>query len=134
VDTFHNPGERFDPPKCHAKTCLAVLDDIMRWIQGLVEFKDILWLYGPAEAGKSAIAQMIAEMCAKSVLLVASFFFFRTSSSRNHEERLVPLIAYQLALAIPETRPFIESAVLVDPFIFHSRYSDSMSMLSRLSA
>jgi len=27
---FHNSKERFDPPKCHPKTRLAVLDKIMR--------------------------------------------------------------------------------------------------------
>ena len=46
----------------------------MRWVQAIEESEDVLWLYGPAGAGKSAIAQMIAEMCAKLGLLVASFF------------------------------------------------------------
>jgi NACHT domain len=117
-DAFHDSGDRFDPPKCHPNTRLAVLDDIMRWVQDLAQSKDLLWLYGPAGAGKSAIAQTIAEMCVKLNLLVASFFFFRSSSSRNNEKRLMASIAYQLALSIPETRPFIGSAVHLDPSIF----------------
>lgn len=90
----------------------------MRWVQDLVRSKDGLWLYGPAGAGKSAIAQTIAELLAKLGLLVATFFFFRTSTSRNNEKRLIASIAYQLALSILETRPFIESAVHLDPSIF----------------
>jgi DNA replication protein DnaC len=62
----HNSAERFDPPKCHPKTREAVLKDIMDWIQGLGEVERrhyFMWLYGPAGAGKSAIAQTIAELC-----------------------------------------------------------------------
>lgn len=117
-DAFHNSGDRFDAPKCHPNTRLAVIDDIMRWIQDLAQSKDVLWLYGPAGAGKSAIAQTIAELSAKLGLLVATFFFFRTSTSRNNEKRLIASIAYQLALSIPESRPFIESAIHLDPSIF----------------
>ena len=29
---FHNSKERFDPPKCHPNTRLAVLEKIMKWI------------------------------------------------------------------------------------------------------
>ena len=30
---FHNSKERFDPPKCHPNTSLAVLEKIMKWIK-----------------------------------------------------------------------------------------------------
>ena len=117
-DAFHDSGERFDPPKCHPNTRVAVLGDIMQWIQAIEELEDILWLYGPAGAGKSAIAQTIAEMCAKLGLIVASFFFSRASQSRNNEKRLISSVAYQLAISIPSTRSYIESAVQIDPAIF----------------
>ena len=90
----------------------------MHWIQAIEESETILWLYGSAGAGKSAIAQTIAEMCAELGLLVASFFFSRSSQLRNNERRLIPSIAYQLALSIPATRSYIESAVQIDPSIF----------------
>ena len=90
----------------------------MQWIQAIEESEDVLWLYGSAGAGKSAIAQTIAEMCAELGLIVASFFFSRASQSRNNEKRLISSIAYQLAISIPETRSYIESAVQVDPAIF----------------
>ena len=78
----------------------------------------LLWLYGPAGAGKSAIAQTIAEMCANLGLIIASFFFSRASQSRNNEKRLISSVAYQLAISIPSTRSYIESAVQIDPAIF----------------
>jgi NACHT domain len=128
-DAFHNSGDRFDAPKCHPNTRLAVIDDLMRWVQDLTQSKNVLWLYGPAGAGKSAIAQTIAELCANLGLLVASFFFFRTSTSRNNEKRLVASIAYQLALSILETRPFIESAIHLDPSIFDKSVETQLEAL-----
>ena len=115
---FHDSGERFDPPKCHPKTRVAVLAEIMQWIQHIEGSERVLWLYGSAGAGKSAIAQSIAEMCAKLNLLVASFFFSRSSQFRNNEKRLIASLAYQLALSIPATRTYIDSAVQIDPAIF----------------
>ena len=117
-DAFHDSAERFEPPKCHPNTRVAVLAEIMKWIQVIEDSKHVLWLYGSVGVGKSAIAQTIAEMCAELGLLVASFFFYRASQSRNNEKRLIASIAYQLALSIPPTRSYIESAVQNDPAIF----------------
>ncbi|PPQ79729.1 hypothetical protein CVT25_003296 [Psilocybe cyanescens] len=62
---FHDSGERFDPPKCHPNTRVAIIKRITEWISGLNEDTRealIMWLYGAAGAGKSAIAQSIAEI------------------------------------------------------------------------
>ena len=101
----------------------------MWWVQATKELEDILWLYGPAGAGKSAIAQTIAEMCAQLGLLVASFFFARASQSRNNEKCLIASIAYQLAISIPATRSNIESVVQIDPAIFDKSLDTQMEML-----
>ena len=90
----------------------------MEWIKAIEASEDVLWLYGSAGSGKSAIVQTIAEMCAKMGLLVASFFFSRVSECRNNEKRLVASIAYQLAISIPPTRSYIGSAIEIDPAIF----------------
>ncbi|KAF8809786.1 hypothetical protein BYT27DRAFT_6517096 [Phlegmacium glaucopus] len=126
---FHDSGERFDAPKCHPNTRKAVLAEIMKWIQIIEGSEDVLWLYGPAGAGKSAIVQTIAEMCAKLDLLVASFFFARLSQSRNNEKHLVASIAYQLALSIPTTRTYIEAAVQRDPAVFDKSLDTQIEML-----
>jgi len=92
---FHNSDERFDPPKCHPNTRLAVLTKIMKWIQwGEDLHAFIMWVYGPAGAGKSAIAQTIAEMCEEEIILLASFFFSRNDPSRSTVKPLIATIAY----------------------------------------
>ena len=109
---LHNSGERFDPPKCHPNTRLAVLSKILDWVlDNAGRDALIMWLYGPAGAGKSAIAQTISERLYAKKLLLASFFFSRTDSKRNHEKSLIATIAYETALIISETKPVIEKAV-----------------------
>ena len=82
--------------------------------------KTILWLHAPAGAGKSAIAQSIAESCysAKPSSIAASFFFSRSVAERNTEKHLAATLAYQIAVSIPAARPFIENVVQQDPCIF----------------
>jgi hypothetical protein len=116
---FHNSTERFDPPKCHPNTRLAVLSEIMRWIKWEGDLNTfVLWVYGPAGAGKSAIAQTIAEMCEGEMILLASFFFSRSDPSRSNVKPLIATIAYQIALNLPGVRDAVLMAVERDPLIF----------------
>ena len=80
--------------------------------------QSMLWLFGPANAGKSAIAKRTAEIAAEKGLLIATFFFSRTSPARNSKDPLVATLAYQLAISIPDTRTHIEDAMERDPAIF----------------
>jgi hypothetical protein len=77
-----------------------------------------MWLYGPAGAGKSAIAQTIAEKLYAMKLLLASFFFSRTDARRNHEKSFIATITYEMAMIISETKAAIEKAVDDDPALF----------------
>lgn len=83
----------------------------------------IMWLYGPAGAGKSAIAQTIAEQCHTSHLLRASFFF---SPKRNNEKSLIASIAYQIALNVPL---LASGTVDHDPVILYRSVEAQLTML-----
>ncbi|PPQ90206.1 hypothetical protein CVT25_001696 [Psilocybe cyanescens] len=101
---FHDSGERFDPPKCHHNTRVAIIKRITDWISGLNEDTRralIMWLYGAAGAGKSAIAQTIAEILDDQHFVLASFFFWRNDSQRGTSKMLVTTLAYQLAVKLP---------------------------------
>jgi len=92
----------------------------MNWILGLGEDDRnavILWFYGPAGAGKSAIAHNIAERCDLEDLLLASFFFSRSDPTRNHSNSFITTIAYQIAINIPGTREKIVAAIERDPLV-----------------
>ncbi|TFK32915.1 hypothetical protein BDQ12DRAFT_771190, partial [Crucibulum laeve] len=109
---------RFDPPKCHPETRAAVLDMILAWVNNRQRTSSIMWLHGPAGAGKSAIVQTITEECEKSKTLCASFFFSRTAARRNKADHLIATIAHQLIRAIPQLEKPIIEAVESDSALF----------------
>ncbi|KDR71163.1 hypothetical protein GALMADRAFT_20745, partial [Galerina marginata CBS 339.88] len=116
---FHNSGHRFDPPKCHPKTRLKVLEKIHNWIDGTEHPNEpVMWVNGGAGVGKSAIAQSMAERLAEEKRLVASFFFSRSDPFRNKADSLVATIAYHAALHIPALKEPITRAITRDPLIF----------------
>ncbi len=116
---FHNSGERFDPPKCHPRTRLAITERIMNWVLGKESTSSVvMWLHGAAGAGKSAIAQRIAELCYEAEILLASYFCSRSHPRRSQVSFIFPTIAYQIACAIPAVRAHVEQAINRDPLIF----------------
>ncbi|KDR71962.1 hypothetical protein GALMADRAFT_74368 [Galerina marginata CBS 339.88] len=126
---FHNSSERYDPPKCHPQTRVAVIQAIIDWIEDGQKTSFIMWLNGPAGAGKSAIAQEIAELFHKSGRLAASFFWSRYADGRNNEERLIASLAYQLLIAIPSMRAYVEEGLEADPSIFTRSLEAQMESL-----
>jgi len=117
-NAFYNSDDRPDPPKCHENTRVAVINRILDWATGKID-KDafMLWLYGPAGAGKTAIARKVAELLAEDGLLLASFLFFRSDSKRNSMTPLVANIAYCVTCVIPGTREPIDHVLEADPLI-----------------
>lgn len=63
------------------------------------EPKQIMWLSGPAGAGKTAITGSIAESCKEEGLLAASFFFssFSGSVDRRSKRCFVATLAHHIA-------------------------------------
>ena len=103
--------------QCHPGTRERVLEMIQGWAHDADGASRILWLYGQAGAGKSAIAQTIAEYCHQTDNLAASFFFFRASPDRNTADRLFPTLARQLCWSVPGLAPFISAAMETDPLL-----------------
>ncbi|KAJ7836863.1 hypothetical protein B0H13DRAFT_2368517 [Mycena leptocephala] len=60
-DAFYNSEQRFPPPHCHPDTRVAVQSTIHAWAEEGNQAPSVMWLYGPAGAGKSAVAQTMAE-------------------------------------------------------------------------
>ncbi|KAF5310906.1 hypothetical protein D9619_008231 [Psilocybe cf. subviscida] len=118
---FHNSAQRFDPPRCHSNTRVAVMD-VLRDLalrRGDVGKARILWLSGPAGAGKSAIAQTFCEECFSINLLLASFFFNRSDPSRNTAKSFVGTLAYQIYRKVTaHHQSLILDAIENDPLVF----------------
>ncbi|PPR07670.1 hypothetical protein CVT26_001600 [Gymnopilus dilepis] len=124
---FHDSSASYDAPKCYPNTRLAVQENIRNWARGLdTETRTalIMWLHGPAGAGKSAIAQSIAKELTDEIL--ASYFFSRTDPTPNHAASLIATIAYQISVHFPSVRDRIEDVIHTDPLILTRSLSTQM--------
>ncbi|CAA7266370.1 unnamed protein product [Cyclocybe aegerita] len=117
-NSTHDSNDCLNPPRCHPGTRVAVLRDLENWVRTAMGTEDVLWLFGAAGAGKTAIARSLAEILVKVDLMAGSFFFFRPAAGRNSEKLFVSTLAYQLAFAIPKMKPYIASSIREDPLIF----------------
>ncbi|KAJ3555752.1 hypothetical protein NP233_g12135 [Leucocoprinus birnbaumii] len=63
----------------------------------------LLWLFGPAGVGKSAVAQSVSEALKAEDIFAAGFFFSRPNN-RSEPDSVVPTVVYQLALLIEPYR------------------------------
>ena len=131
MDAAYDSQERSPPPRCLPGTRKEVLETIDGWVRAGVGGTSVLWLHGPAGAGKSAIAQTVAETCAGRNQLAASFFFARAAAHRNEAKYLFPTIAIQVALSAPQKRQTLDEILNNDPFIA-GRASGSVELLASL--
>ncbi|KAF8959727.1 hypothetical protein BDZ97DRAFT_1922701 [Flammula alnicola] len=141
---FHTADENYDAPKCHPNTRVAILDEIMAWLDDTNDSRRAMWMRGAAGAGKSAIARTIAQMCEKQGRLSASFFFSRTANDtrRSDVKYLVATLVHQMVENIPEIRQHITTTMLNNQFIFdlaletqiNKLLVDPLSHLSDISA
>ncbi|KAJ7913663.1 hypothetical protein B0H13DRAFT_1712443 [Mycena leptocephala] len=116
MEALHDSGERFPEPACHPGTRTRVLEMLRAWSVDRSRESTMLWLYGAAGMGKSAIAQMFAGDCQTQGRLGASFF------RRGHPKRgtwngLFTTVAYQLATSVSELLFPIQRAVEADKLI-----------------
>ncbi|KAJ7626975.1 hypothetical protein FB45DRAFT_57017 [Roridomyces roridus] len=128
-DASHEAGERFPPPQCHPQTRIEILQQLSEWAATDDPSTRVLWLHGPAGAGKSAIAQTLCQDLAADDRPVASFFFKRGDPSRGESMKLFPTIAYQLAYAVAGFRADLFPRIDGSPHIFKSSLPTQLDKL-----
>ncbi|KAF5309472.1 hypothetical protein D9619_012443 [Psilocybe cf. subviscida] len=125
-----NAGGRADEVRCHPGTREEVIGRIEKWRDAQdSQTPPILWLSGPAGAGKTAIMQTIAERCNAEKAPQANFFFFRTDTSRNSLSPLVATLVHQITLLYPSLRDPMATVLSTDPLILDALLEDQLRQL-----
>ncbi|KAF7372904.1 NACHT domain-containing protein [Mycena sanguinolenta] len=129
---IYDSMESFPQPKCHPATRTRILKGLREWVLGDTDadfetFRwlhargnprcSIVWLYGPAGAGKSAVMQTLCGQLDAAGRLGGSFFFKCGHATRSNAKTLFATIAYQLALHVLWLRTPISEIVEHDPSI-----------------
>ncbi|KAJ7245800.1 hypothetical protein C8J57DRAFT_1190786 [Mycena rebaudengoi] len=136
-EAMHDSADNDAQPKCHPETRTKMLEKLYNWCiasewsrvsdpsralddphrEVLIKGLPVLWLYGPAGAGKSAIMRTLAERLASSGQLGGSFFFKRGHPICGNAQKLFATLAYQLADNVPQLRAWISSIVADIPSV-----------------
>lgn len=95
---MHNSDDRADAPKCHEETREAVQGDIFSCLAHNDGSQGLVWLTGPAGAGKTAIMGTVCDKLEEMGLLAAAFYFssHKGSVDRKSKRYFVTTLAYQL--------------------------------------
>ncbi|KAK7037621.1 hypothetical protein VNI00_010836 [Paramarasmius palmivorus] len=130
VGAMYNSSARYPQPRCHEDTRKEIQASILNWARSEDPTTErLLWLSGPAGAGKSAIAQTIAEKTDPEGMLVSSFFFWRDDPQRNNPSRLFLVIAYDLACKFPQFRGRLEQVIKQTPSVLKASHNVQLEKL-----
>ncbi|KAF5314292.1 hypothetical protein D9619_011982 [Psilocybe cf. subviscida] len=123
LNAILNSGGRADPVRCFPGTREEVMARIEMWMDDQDSDYPIFWLSGPAGAGKSAIAQTIAERCLERSVTMVNFFFFRSDDTRSHARPLVATLLYQIFDLFPDAdslKARVEDTIVNKPLVFNA--------------
>ncbi|KAF5318479.1 hypothetical protein D9619_011012 [Psilocybe cf. subviscida] len=118
---LHDGPARSETTRCYQGTRTDVLNSVEKWhggLEGILEASpSVLWLYGGAGAGKSAIMQTLSERWIPQGRAAGAFFFSRTDETRNTAKALVPTLAYQLERLHPTAMDILGPIIDSDPIV-----------------
>jgi hypothetical protein len=129
LEAIHDATDSFMEPKCHPETRTQMLKDLCKWALDPHPKTTILWLHGPAGAGKYAIMRTFSTRLHEDGRLGGCFFFKRGHATRGNAKTLVATIAYQLALNIERLRTPISQVVETNPSIVARSIGTQMQAL-----
>ncbi|KAH8179221.1 NACHT domain-containing protein [Sarocladium implicatum] len=110
-EAWHESHEFATRDQCWPGTRQRIVDEIINWTEGGSE-KPVLWLNGPMGTGKSTVALTVTEELRRRRHLLASFFFFRRGGNeRNMILRLLPTLAWQVALISPQFKEALHQSL-----------------------
>ncbi|KAF5326848.1 hypothetical protein D9619_005054 [Psilocybe cf. subviscida] len=124
-----NAGGRADEVRCYPGTREEVIGKVERWMDGQgAPAHRMMWLSGPAGAGKSAIAQTVAERCQERGINAANFFF-RSDATRNHAQPLVATLVYQLRRYYPALDELLADCLTATSLICKASIDEQLRQL-----
>ncbi|KAF5357841.1 hypothetical protein D9756_001247 [Leucocoprinus leucothites] len=113
-----NAAARYPLPRCYSGTRTTVQEKLLKWLLDMRHEWRMIWLFGPAGVGKSAIAQTFAEAAKDRGLLASSYFFSSTQGEkRSNPLRIIPTIAYQIAIHSDHYKHAITRKLASDPSV-----------------
>ncbi|KAF5328734.1 hypothetical protein D9619_011469 [Psilocybe cf. subviscida] len=122
-----NSSGRADDVRCYPGTREEVIRKIEDWKNRQDCTSRMMWLSGPAGAGKTAIVQTVAEGWKKHGIPAASFFFFRADRTRNTAQPIVATLLYQLFKFLPALKESAATLLSENPLMFQESLNEQFT-------
>ncbi|KAJ7230798.1 hypothetical protein C8J57DRAFT_1147331, partial [Mycena rebaudengoi] len=132
---MYDSADSYPQPRCHPETREKILEKLLKWstesnyVETVLEGLPVVWLHGPAGAGKSAIMRTLSEQLADAGRLGGAYFFKRGHATRGNAQTLFATLAYQLSLRIAPLKLAISQVVEEDPSVVARSMSVQMQKL-----
>lgn len=110
----HRPRE--SPLRSHPQTREDLMNWATHWLSDENRLSSMFWVHGLPGVGKSAFAQAVADH-AKGVRRLGATFFFSGENGCDDVTRVIPTLAYQLALHSPEYKRALTQILVEDSTI-----------------
>jgi hypothetical protein len=129
VDAAVDAEARQYAPTCCPGTREQHISDITDWATGVNsdQSQHLLWMWGPAGVGKSALAQSCAEKVKEKGYLGAAFFF-SINGRKDHRPFFVTL-AYQLSTVLPDYHQVLDTIVYNDKTVVAKKMASQFDSL-----
>ena len=129
VNAYYDSEKQPSSSECLHGTRSRQINMLMDWVEANKKERPLFVVLGPAGSGKSSLLRTVARMCEEKKYLAANFFFSGTDSTRNTLRCLINTIAYQIAEAIPELRPYVARSVHAEPSILSRSFESQTQRL-----
>jgi hypothetical protein len=129
VDAAVDAEARRYAPTCCPGTRDQHITDITDWAAGVNsdQTQHLLWMWGPAGVGKSALAQTCAEKVKEMGNLGAAFFF--SINGRNNHRSFFVTLAYQLSTVLSDYRQLLDTTVYNDKTLVTKKMASQFDSL-----
>ncbi|EIW79954.1 hypothetical protein CONPUDRAFT_38307, partial [Coniophora puteana RWD-64-598 SS2] len=117
----YNANENRSFSRCLPETRVELLDNLCTSMQGTD--RKVIWLFGEAGSGKSAVAYTVADRLRTSKRLAATFFFSRNHTDLNNTNLLYLTLAYQIGSLHFRAKQAIIHALREDPELLSDKKS-----------
>ncbi|KAG8738084.1 hypothetical protein FRC10_007295 [Ceratobasidium sp. 414] len=106
---------RYDSTRsCLAGTREQLLGEVVDWCMNSDTSENLLWIYGQAGLGKSAIATSVCEQLDKNHALAVSFFCKRDNVQRRDPQRVLTTVIHGVSLRYSSYAKVVAMAIQQD--------------------
>ena len=105
-------------PRCMEDTHVELNQALDDWEKKGIDAATMMWMYGGAGTGKTALLLTFADLCKRYGRAIAAFFASNRITNCGDGDRIIATLAIQLMQSFPSTRYYIDKAIREDPLLF----------------